>query len=147
MDVLVYAVSFALQIVTPWWLVRRDERRLAPRERARAWNEATFRLAVVVFGPLAVATHFLRTRRTVRGLALGLLASALTALPASAVGALAELWLDEPSPTVGEALASMLLGAAALALVAGILAALLVGADVAIRRGARALARAARGAR
>lgn len=130
MDVAVYAVSFALQIAAPWWIVRRDQRRLSAVERARSWNEATFRLAVVVFGALSVATHFLRTRRSARGFGAGLLAAGASSFPASVVGAASAAWLDEPPLPATEALALALAGAGVTAGLSGLVALALVGADL-----------------
>lgn len=48
-----------------------DERRLAPQLAERAWNDASRWSACVVFAVLAVPVHFLRTRRSLLGLALG----------------------------------------------------------------------------
>jgi hypothetical protein len=39
---------------------------------ARSFPPATFWIAVVVFGPLSIPVHFLRTRRDWTGLLLGL---------------------------------------------------------------------------
>jgi hypothetical protein len=44
-----------------------DERRMTDEQRARAWPVASRRIAVVLFSPLCVLLHFLRTRRNLRG--------------------------------------------------------------------------------
>ena len=44
-----------------------DERRMTDEQRARAWPVASRRIAVVLFSPLCVPLHFLRTRRSLRG--------------------------------------------------------------------------------
>jgi hypothetical protein len=66
------ALQIALSVLVPWWIVRRDERRRPPAERARAWNDASFWTAIVAFGPLCIPVHFVRTRRSFWGLILGL---------------------------------------------------------------------------
>jgi len=73
-----YLLSAALQILLPFWLLRRDERQLTPKQWARSFPEATFWIAVVGFGPLALPVHFVRTRRNFKGLALGLAWLAVT---------------------------------------------------------------------
>jgi hypothetical protein len=71
-EVLLYTVSFALGILVPAMIVRRDLARLGGERLARAWPEASLWSAVVVFGPLCVPVHFIRTRRSWAGLGLGL---------------------------------------------------------------------------
>lgn len=65
-------VSMTLQIVVPFWVIRRDDRRLTGVAHARGFPAATFWIAVVVFGPLSIPIHFVRTRRNWVGLLLGL---------------------------------------------------------------------------
>jgi len=72
MNVVDLVLQIALGVVFTAWVVRRDMRRLPPRLHARAWNEASFWSAVVAFGPLCIPVHFVRTRRTFVGFALGL---------------------------------------------------------------------------
>lgn len=60
MTMLVFCLQFVLNIALPWWIVRFSERRLPPRAAARAWSDASFRSAVVVFGPLCLPVHFAR---------------------------------------------------------------------------------------
>jgi hypothetical protein len=72
-EVIELVVSAALQIYLTFWLIRRDERRLTGLEAARTFLPATFWVAVVVFGPLSIPIHFVRTRRSLSGLMLGLL--------------------------------------------------------------------------
>ena len=73
MTVAEVVLQIVLSIVLTAAVVRRDERRLSVEQLARAWNDASFWAAVVVFGPLCIPFHFLRVRRTVAGLGLGLL--------------------------------------------------------------------------
>jgi hypothetical protein len=77
-DVIELMVSAALQICLTFLVIRRDERRLAGTADARSFPPATFWVAVVVFGPLSIPIHFVRTRRSWAGLVLGLLWIAAT---------------------------------------------------------------------
>lgn len=69
-EVLLYSLSVALGIAVPALIVRRDLAGLGGEELARAWPDASLWSAVVVFGPLSVAVHFMRTRRGWKGLGL-----------------------------------------------------------------------------
>jgi hypothetical protein len=71
-EVLVIALSFVLNAALPYLIVKRDLQRLPPERLSRAWNEASFLSAVIVFGPLSLPVHFAKTRRSLAGLALGL---------------------------------------------------------------------------
>ena len=77
-DVIELVVSAALQVCLTFLVIRRDERRLAGTTAARSFPPATFWVAVVVFGPLSIPIHFVRTRRSWAGLMLGLLWIAAT---------------------------------------------------------------------
>ncbi|HEY3592605.1 MAG TPA: hypothetical protein VGL13_01985, partial [Polyangiaceae bacterium] len=57
-------VQIALQVAIAAWIVRRDMRRLPRALYVRAWNEVSFWVAIVVFWPLCIPVHFVRTRRT-----------------------------------------------------------------------------------
>jgi hypothetical protein len=70
-EVLLFTLSFALGIAVPALIVRRDLTRLTGEPLARAWPEASLWAAVVVFGPLCLPVHFIRTRRSLLGIALG----------------------------------------------------------------------------
>jgi hypothetical protein len=70
-EIIELVVSTALQIVVTWWVIRRDDRKLTGLCAARAFPPATFWIAVVVFGPLSIPVHFIRTRRSWVGLGLG----------------------------------------------------------------------------
>lgn len=72
MSVLLLSIELALGIVVPWWIVRRDLRRLDDERLGRAWADASFWSAIVLFGPLCLPFHFTKTRRSVLGLLLGL---------------------------------------------------------------------------
>ena len=77
-DVIELVVSAALQIYLTFLVIRRDERRLPGTAAARSFPPATFWAAVVVFGPMSIPIHFVRTRRSWAGLMLGLLWFAAT---------------------------------------------------------------------
>src|SRR5580700_6873691 len=47
-----------------------DEGRMTDEQRARAWPVASRRIAVVLFSPLCVPLHFVRTRRSLWGVLL-----------------------------------------------------------------------------
>jgi len=89
-EIFLFTLSFALGIFVPQAIVRRDLSRLTGDRLARAWPDASLWSAVVVFGPLCVPVHFIRTRRSWLGLALGafwlLAALMLIALPVEALG-------------------------------------------------------------
>lgn len=72
MSVLLLSIQLALGIVVPWWILRRDLRKLSDERLARAWNSPSFWSAVVLFGPLCLPFHFTKTRRSFVGLLLGL---------------------------------------------------------------------------
>jgi hypothetical protein len=71
-DVLLFSLQLALNIAVPWWIVRRDLGRLPDERLARAWNDASFWISIVMFGPLCLPFHFAKTRRSVLGVMLGL---------------------------------------------------------------------------
>lgn len=50
-----------------------DRKRLPPLQRDRAWNTASFASAVFGFAPWCILAHFWVTRRSLRGVLLGLL--------------------------------------------------------------------------
>ena len=71
-EIALFCVQLALGIVLPWLIVRRDLARLDRERLGRAWNEASFWCAIVVFGPLSLPFHFVKTRRSVLGILLGI---------------------------------------------------------------------------
>ena len=70
-EVLLSSLSFVLSRLLPFFIVRRDLRRLEPAALQRAWPESSFHSAVFFFGLLCLPVHFLKTRRGLRGVALG----------------------------------------------------------------------------
>jgi hypothetical protein len=91
-EVLLFTISAALGILVPATIVRRDLRSLHGERLARAWPDASLWAAVVVFGPLCLPVHFIRTRRSWPGLGLAafwlVCAILLISLPVEALGAL-----------------------------------------------------------
>ena len=86
--VLVFSVQLALGILVPWWIVRRDLRKLPEAQLDRAWTNASFWSAIVLFGPLCLPFHYVKTRRSLLGLVLGI---GWTALALVVIGVSAEL--------------------------------------------------------
>jgi hypothetical protein len=70
-DVVLFSLQVALSIAAPWAIIHSDMRRLCPERLRRCWNEASFWSAIVVFGPLSLPVHFIRSRRSLWGLLLG----------------------------------------------------------------------------
>jgi len=64
-------VLWALNITLPYEITRRDRRTLTTEQLARSWNTASWGSAIYFFGPLCLPAHFWVTRRTMRGLAVG----------------------------------------------------------------------------
>jgi hypothetical protein len=89
-EVLLYLLSFALGIAVPASIVRWDLGRLTGERLARAWPDTSLWSAVVMFGPLCLPVHFIRTRRNWVGLGLGLAALVaailLISLPVEGLG-------------------------------------------------------------
>lgn len=71
-DVLELIVQFAATIGVSAWIVRRDVNRLGPDLLPRAWPDPSFWSAVVCFSPICVPVHFVRTRRSLLGILLGI---------------------------------------------------------------------------
>lgn len=71
-DVLVIVIPWAVTTWAIFALIARDEARLPPEQLARAWLPASRVCAIVFFSVFAVPVHFWRTRRGLRGCALGL---------------------------------------------------------------------------
>ncbi len=77
LDIVLLVLVNGLGIALSAWLVQLDERRLSPAELERAWPRASFLIAVVLFAPWCLPIHFVRTRRSLTGLFLGVLALAV----------------------------------------------------------------------
>jgi hypothetical protein len=76
-EVLLLALSFVLNNVLPYFIVRYDLKRLSEERLARAWPDVTVLSAAYYFGPLCLPVHFARTRRSWLGFGLGLGVGAL----------------------------------------------------------------------
>jgi hypothetical protein len=91
-ETLIVALSLLLNTLLPYLIVRRDLSRLSGERLARAWTEASFLSAVLVFGSLSLPVHFTKTRRSLLGFLLGfgwfVLAIAAQAAASAALGAL-----------------------------------------------------------
>jgi hypothetical protein len=87
-EVLSLVIQMALGILVPWWILRRDLRQRPAEQLARAWNDASFWTAIVVFGPLCIPVHFIKTRRSLWGLILGVfwMAAAIAAIALPSAG-------------------------------------------------------------
>ena len=91
--VLTFVVELVLSVSATAWVVRRDMRSLDAARLARGWNGASFWSAVVVFAPLCILVHFVRTRRSFSGALLGLFWVALVLVATSAASSLVEALL------------------------------------------------------
>jgi hypothetical protein len=89
MKTLRFALQIALGIALPLAIQLWHRRRLAPAQRAVAWNGATWGAALYAFGPLSLIGWFVVTRgilpfgrvgRVLAGLGLGSVVAALTFL-------------------------------------------------------------------
>jgi hypothetical protein len=72
-QVLLFTLSFALGIAVPEAIVRHDLHGLRGEPLKRSWPDASLWAAVVVFGPHSLPVHFIKTRRSWLGAALGVL--------------------------------------------------------------------------
>ena len=72
MEVLTLALAFALDISLSWAILRRDIARMPPEQRARSWGSASLGSALFLCQRWCLLVHFPRTRRSFRGLGLGL---------------------------------------------------------------------------
>jgi hypothetical protein len=71
LDVVLFAIELALSIAVPYWVLRRDFSRLPPERLDSAWPTSSMWSALVAFGPLCLPFHFVKTRRSLWGLAIG----------------------------------------------------------------------------
>ena len=70
-DALIVTLSLVLNAALPYFIVKCDLERLSAERLACAWTEASFLSAVILFGPLSLPIHFTKTRRSLRGVGLG----------------------------------------------------------------------------
>jgi hypothetical protein len=73
MDAVDVVVSAVLNMVLTYTVVACDRLRLTPEQRERTWNSASTASAIFAFAPLCIVAHFWVTRRSFRGVLLGLL--------------------------------------------------------------------------
>jgi hypothetical protein len=71
-EVLELVLSFAFTTWAVFFIVLRDEKRLTPEQLARAWPPTTRTIALVFLSIFALVMHFVLTRRSLKGLGLGL---------------------------------------------------------------------------
>jgi lipopolysaccharide export LptBFGC system permease protein LptF len=71
-SVALMALSLCLGVALPGFAINWDVRRWGHLYVGRAWNSASLWSSVMAFGPLAVPVHFVQTRRSMTGLALGI---------------------------------------------------------------------------
>ncbi|HWZ89729.1 MAG TPA: hypothetical protein VNW92_12790 [Polyangiaceae bacterium] len=71
-EIFVITLAFAVSRALPYAIVKEDLEGLSPERLSRAWRDTSFLVAVILFGPLALPVHFVKTRRSWAGLGLGL---------------------------------------------------------------------------
>jgi hypothetical protein len=83
-DAAVMVLEFVAAITVSVLIVLRDVKRLPPDLLARAWPTTSIWSAVALLGPFCIPLHFVRTRRSLSGVGLGLawLAGAIVSLEA-----------------------------------------------------------------
>jgi hypothetical protein len=72
-DAALLTLLFVLNIGLPVLVVRRDIKRLRAEQLERAWTDVTVLAACLLCGPLCLPIHFVKTRRSIAGFAVGLL--------------------------------------------------------------------------
>lgn len=72
MQPLLLLLNLILAVVLPHCVIVFDRRRLTTAQRARGYNSATHWCSIVAFSWISVLVHFVRTRRTLASVALGL---------------------------------------------------------------------------
>ena len=96
MSVVDLILQIGLGVTLTSWVVRRDMRLAPPEQLVRGWNDASFWSAVVAFGPLCIPVHFVRTRRSFVGLAIGVLWMTAVLVVLSLIGE-GVAWLSVPA--------------------------------------------------
>lgn len=71
-ELLLYLVAFALNTLAPIVLLRHDIARLRGEQLARSWPDSSMWSAALMFGPLCIPVHYLRTRRSLVGVLLAI---------------------------------------------------------------------------
>jgi protein-S-isoprenylcysteine O-methyltransferase Ste14 len=90
LDVALFVIELALGIVVPYSALRFDLARLSPERLDRAWPSSSMWSALVAFGPLCLPFHFVKTRRSLWGLVLGLLVTIATLAVIAGISQLVE---------------------------------------------------------
>ena len=90
-DVLVLLVQFFASIFVTAGIVQFDIRRLPPSQKERAWPDSSVWAAAFWFSPLCLLIHFVRTRRSLLGLLLGVVALAAAMFTVGGLAYLVEL--------------------------------------------------------
>ena len=67
-----FIISQVLVLLVSYTIVAADRAALPVTARRRGWNAATTGSAILFFAPLCLVAHFWVTRRSVRGVVLGL---------------------------------------------------------------------------
>jgi hypothetical protein len=93
-------VSLGIYTSLSVWFIDRDMRKLPPDKLERAYSPVSF--AAAIFGmmqiglpQIAVLVHFIRTRRSVAGVLLGLFWALLTFVPVIALAAVVQLLVPD----------------------------------------------------
>lgn len=79
-------------VFVTWKLLRWDTARLPPAMRARAWPDSSILSAAIAFAPLCLLVHFTRTRRSLTGFGLGVVAVVAASFTVALASSLAA-WL------------------------------------------------------
>lgn len=79
-EVVVLALALPYFYLAPWWIVRRDMRRLRPEQLERCWPSSSLGAAIIAFGPLCLTVHFVRAHGWLRGVLEGVLWTIATVL-------------------------------------------------------------------
>jgi NADH:ubiquinone oxidoreductase subunit 6 (subunit J) len=88
-EIVVYAIAL---IVSTVLVLRYDDKKMTFEQRQRAWPPAS-RMAAISFAvfcfPITLPVHFWRTRRSLRGVAIGIVAGFMVVVISSLIGGLA----------------------------------------------------------
>jgi len=85
-DAAVMVLEFVAAIAVSVLIVTHDVKRLPPELLARAWPTTSMWSAVALLGPFCIPIHFVRTRRSLWGVGLGVVWLAGAVLGLEAVG-------------------------------------------------------------
>ncbi len=85
-EVVLFVLGWIVSTATTFGILILDERSMGDALLERAWPPVSRNAAVCFFGPLALPVHFIRTRRNVVGILLGVGAVAIVAIVSELVG-------------------------------------------------------------